>query len=466
MPEQSPIHGVGCSGFQQTRLWTRREVLRAGTLSVFGLGLADLVANNVSAVDRSPTGLSFGKAKSCILLFMWGGPSQLDTWDPKPNAPAEVRGEFASIATGVPGVRISEHFPRLAQHIDKYAIIRSMTHDDPAHLSSVHHILTGRHAPKVKSDADPPSRKDTPHVGSVLAYLRPNQQTLSSFVTLPWLVSHPAAPGGMAPGQNAGWLGQAFDPFVVAGDPNSPKFGVPGLSLTPEVNKERFETRKRLLTQLDDWHQGASNYSTFQEKALALVSSAGAERAFDLNQEPAQVRDRYGRHIHGQSLLLARRLIEAGVRLVQVNWHQDGQNFWDTHGNNFKRLKRDLMPPADQGFAALLDDLAQRGMLDETLVVWVGEFGRNPVITRNNAGREHHSWCYSAVLAGGGVRGGQVYGKSDAIAARPADKPVSPADLTATVYHALGVDPGMIVEDREARQVRLTEGSPVLPLFG
>jgi arylsulfatase A-like enzyme len=177
------------------------------------------------------------------------------------------------------------------------------------------------------------------------------------------------------------------------------------------------------------------------------------------------VRERYGRNIHGQCLLLARRLIEAGVRLVEVNWHQDHRAFWDTHGDNFRRLKRDLMPPADQGFSALLDDLAQRGLLNETLVIWVGEFGRKPVITRNNAGREHHPWCYSAVLAGGGIRGGQLYGKSDRIAARPAENPVSPADLTATVYHALGIAPEMHLEDREGRMIRLTEGSPVLSLF-
>jgi hypothetical protein len=439
-------------------------MLRAGGVSVFGLGLADLLA--AGAVGSSGGGpLSFGRAKACIVLFMWGGPSQIDTWDPKPNAPAEVRGEFQPIATCVPGIHIGEHFPRLAQQADKYAIIRSMTHDDPAHLSSVHHVLTGRHAPKVKSDADPPSRRDAPHVGSVLAYLRPTTQALPPFVTMPWIVSHPAAPGGNAPGQNAGWLGQAYDPFVVTADPNSATFRVPGLGRSPEVSLLRLEGRTHLLAQLDDLKAGAGSYSSFQQRALALVSSATTRQAFALEREPAAVRERYGRNIHGQCLLLARRLIEAGVRLVEVNWHQDHRTFWDTHGDNFRRLKRDLMPPADQGFSALLDDLAQRGLLNETLVIWVGEFGRKPLITRNNAGREHHPWCYSAVFAGGGIRGGQVYGKSDRIAARPAENPVSPADLTATVYHALGIAPEMHLEDREGRMIRLTEGSPVLSLF-
>ncbi|HZU36865.1 MAG TPA: DUF1501 domain-containing protein, partial [Gemmataceae bacterium] len=288
-----------------------------------------------------------------------------------------------------------------------------------------------------------------------------------SFVTMPWLVSHPAAPGGVAPGQNAGWLGQAYDPFLVTAAPNNASLiHVPGLSSEPDVSRMRLEGRTRLLAQLDQMQAAGGHYSTFQRRALALVSSASTRRAFALERETAAVRDRYGRNVHGQCLLLARRLIEAGVRLVEVNWQQDHRFFWDTHGDNFNRLKRDLMPPADQGFAALLDDLAERGLLDETLVVWVGEFGRKPVITRNNAGREHHPWCYSAVLAGGGIRGGQVYGKSDRLAAYPAENPISPADLTATIYHALGIKSDMSWPDREGRIVQLTEGSPVLPLFG
>jgi hypothetical protein len=453
-----------CPDLLHARPITRRDLLRVGGASVLGLGLADLLAATARAKGSGPA--SFGKAKACIVLFMWGGPSQLDTWDPKPDAPAEVRGEFRPIATSVPGIQISEHFPRLARQAHRYAIVRSMTHDDPAHLSSVHHILTGRHAPKVKSDADPPSRKDSPHVGSVLAYLRPTKLAIPPFVTMPWLVSHPAAPGGIAPGQNAGWLGQAFDPFVVTADPNRANmFGVPGLKRASDISKSRLDGRTRLLAELDDLRTSAGNYSVFQQRALALVGSARTRQAFALDREPASVRDRYGRGIHGQCLLLARRLIEAGARLVEVNWHQDHHTFWDTHGDNFNRLKRDLMPPADQGFAALLDDLAQRGMLDETLIVWVGEFGRHPVITRNNAGREHHPWCYSAVLAGGGLRGGQVYGKSDRTTAFPAENPVSPSDLTATIYHALGIKPEMCLQNREGRLVQLTEGSPVLPLF-
>ena len=396
---------------------------------------------------------------------MWGGPSQLDTWDLKPEAPGEVRGEFKPIATNVPGIHISEHFPLLAPLADHYAIIRSMTHDDPAHLSSVHHILTGRHAPKVKSDAEPPSRKDSPHVGSVLAYLHPTKRVLPPFITLPWIVSHPAAPGGVAPGQNAGWLGQMYDPFVISGDPNSARFQIAGLRGPADVSLPRLAGRRSLLAQLDGHEAGAADYSRCRQRAFDLVTSPSTQQAFALDREAPAVRDRYGRHIHGQCLLLARRLIEAGARLVEVNWHQDHQTFWDTHVNNFKRLKNQLMPPADQGFSALLEDLAQRGMLGETLIVWVGEFGRNPTISRGNAGREHHPWCYSAVLAGGGIRGGQVYGRSDRLAAYPAENPVTPADLTATIYSALGVTSDVTLQDRQGRPVGLTEGSPVLSLF-
>jgi Protein of unknown function (DUF1501) len=399
-------------------------------------------------------------------MFMWGGPSQLDTWDPKPDAPGEIRGDFKPIRTRVPGVYISEHFPRLANLADRYAIIRSMTHGDPAHLSSVHHILTGRYAPKVNSDADPPSRKDSPHLGSVLAYLHPSRRVIPPFITMPWIVSHPAAPGGMAPGQNAGWLGQVYDPFVISGDPGAAAFQMPGLRPSADVSLPRLEDRKTLLAQLDDLKGTAVNCTQLQLQALDLLGSVGLQRAFALEQEPAAVRDRYGRHIHGQCLLMARRLIEAGARLVEVNWHQDHQAFWDTHGNNFNRLKNQLMPPADQGFAALLEDLEQRGLLDDTLLVWVGEFGRAPRITRSSAGREHHPECYSAVVAGGGIRGGQIHGRSDRLAAYPAEEPVSPADLTATIYHALGVAPNLTLRNREGRPVALTEGSPVLPLFG
>jgi hypothetical protein len=292
--------------------------------------------------------------------------------------------------------------------------------------------------------------------------LRPNRGSLPPFVTLPWIVSHPAAPGGVAPGQNGGWMAPGHDPFVVAGDPNATDFQVAGLWGSAELTTERLRGRQDLLQRLET----NGDPTGLQQKAFDLLGAPAARQAFDLRREPPRVRDRYGRNIHGQCVLLARRLIEAGVRLVCVNWHQDGHNFWDTHGNNFMRLKRDLMPPTDWAFSALLDDLSARGLLEETLVVWVGEFGRTPRVTPGNAGREHWPHCYSAVLAGGGVRGGQVVGSSDRHGAYPTAQPVTPADLTATVYQALGVEAETMVKDREGRPIRLTEGTPLRSIFG
>ena len=288
---------------------------------------------------------------------------------------------------------------------------------------------------------------------------------MPSFVTTPWIVSHPAAPGGVAPGQNGGWLGPGYDPFVVSGDPNSPSFSVAGLNASADATFARLHSRETLWRELDAQAGWEESLSPLQQKAFDLLGSPAAQCAFRLDDEAPATRDRYGRHIHGQCLLLARRLIEAGVRLVCVNWHQDGHNFWDTHGDNFGSLKHRLMPPADRGFSALIEDLAQRGLLDETLLVWVGEFGRRPQITRGNAGREHWPGCYSAVLAGGGIAGGRIFGKSDRHAGSPSENPVTPSDLTATMYHSLGVAPDQTMRDREGRPIRLTEGSAITSLF-
>ena len=443
---------TGCESFRHGVLPSRRDIVRAGAFGLLG-GLATPVAANQK---QSP--------KSVILLFMWGGPSHLDTWDPKPDAAPEVRGAFQAVQTNVPGLRISEHFPRLATRADKYAVIRSMTHTDPAHLSPTHHLFTGRIAAKPNSDADGPSRADSPCIGSVVEKVAPAAGSVPTAVTIPWIVSHPAAPGGVAPGQNGGWLGAGFDPFVVTGDPNSSEFRVSGLTGPADVSTNRLAGRADLLRNLESAGKLNDGLGGLRSKAFDLLSSPAVATAFDLSRETVAVRERYGRHTHGQSCLLARRLVEAGSRFVAVNWHNDGQNFWDTHGNNFPALKDRLMPPADQGFAALLDDLDARGRLRDTLVVWVGEFGRTPRV--ENAGRQHWPRCYSAVLAGGGIRGGVVYGSSDKIGAYPAENPVSPADLTATIYHTLGIDPGMTLADRLGRTQTLTEGQPIRGVMG
>jgi hypothetical protein len=437
--------------------FTRREMLRAGSLAPLGFGLTEILQPRANAAPTK------GRAKSVILLFMWGGPSHLDTWDPKPDAPPEIRGEFGSIATAVPGLRISEHFPRLATRAKDYAVVRSMTHTDPAHLSPVHHLMTGRIAPKPNSDADGASRHDAPCLGAVVQKMLPSADAIPPAVTLPWAVAHPAAPGGTAPGQNGGWLGNGSDPFLITGNPNLPNFAVAGLRAPGDVSTERLKGRAELSRLLDRTGGPSGGYTEVQNKALDLLLSPAVSTAFDLSRESAVTRDRYGRHSHGQSCLLARRLIEAGTRLVAVNWPDDGQNFWDTHGNNFPGLKNRLMPPADVAFAALLDDLTARGLLDETLVIWVGEFGRTPRV--ENGGRQHWPRCYSAVLAGGGIRGGTIFGSSDKSGSLPASHPVSPADLTATVYHALGIDPQTEIADPAGRPWKIAEGTPLRQLF-
>ena len=463
--------GRGCEGFRRSGP-TRRDALWAGALAMTGLGLPALDSGRARAsASKAATPPGFGRARSCILIFQWGGPSQLDTWDPKPDAPEDVRGPFKAIPTATPGLFLSEHFPELAKRTNKLAVVRSMSHDDPAHLSTAHRVLTGHLAPKVNSDADGPSANDWPHLGAIVAKLRPTSGALPTAVTMPWTVAHPAAPGGRAPGQNAGWLGKAFDPFRVEGDPNAADFRVPGLGLPDGVTPDRFAARRAVLGELGRAGETApdgrasGSWDKLQARALDALASAEARGAFQVDREDPRTRDRYGRHIHGQCLLMARRLVEAGVGLVTVNWHDDHQNFWDTHSDNFNHLKNRLMPPADQGFAALLDDLEARGLLGETLVVWVGEFGRTPRINRAAAGREHWPRCYSAALAGAGVAGGLVHGASDRWAASPARDPVSPDDLGATILHALGVDPSTELVDPLGRPLRVNNGNPVLPLF-
>ena len=472
------LRDAACAEFRSLHA-TRRAVVQAGAATLLGLGLPGLFAArataNAATDNRQLPG--FGKAKRCIFLFMWGGPSQLDTFDLKPTAPDNIRGPFKPISTKVPGLQISEHFKELAGVMDKVAVIRSLTHNDPAHLSSGHTTVTGQLAPVVRSDATPPSSRDTPHIGSVLAKLREetgkptdDKSALPPFVMLPWKVFHPAAPGGQAPGQHGGWLGPAYDPLLAVGDPNKPTWQLPALQLQNGVPAERLQNRFQLLQQIDAQRQAFDELprpaamTAHQAKALDLLASPKIREAFDLKQESRETRERYGRNIHGQSILLGRRLLEHGVPIVNVNWHDDGKNFWDTHGNNFNRLKDDLIPPADRALTALLTDLAERGLLEDTLVAWVGEFGRKPEIS-NGTGREHWPYCYSGLFAGAGISGGAIYGSSDRHAAYPATNPVSPHDYAATMLHALGIPANAVLHDRDRRPHQIYAGGPLTELF-
>ena len=384
-------------------------------------------------------------------------------FDPKPDAPPEIRGEFKPIATKVPGIRICEHLPQLAARADKYALVRSLSHRENNHLMATHHVLTGHQQPGGFFDKVA-SRDDWPSYASARDYLLPRRGGVPTGVNLPtFLMEGPL----VWPGQHAGFLGPKHDPWQVTRDPNAADFRVDSLRLAPGLEVNRLRDRNDLLDQVNQQQQlfgdiaACRRLSDQQQLALSVLTSGKIAGAFELDREPLSVRERYGRHPFGQSLLLARRLIEAGVGVVQANMGRV-QN-WDTHGDNFGRLKKTMLPPLDQGVAALLDDLQTRGLLEETLVLMLGEFGRTPKVT--GTGRDHWAPCFFGLFAGAGVRGGQVIGKSDKIGAYPTTTPFSPDDLGATVYQVLGVDPGCEVHDRQSRPVQLNRGKVMEVLF-
>lgn len=457
----------------------RRELLRVGGLSLFGMSAAQLLAGQQLAASPANTVTrgSFGKARACILLFMWGGPAQQETWDMKPSAPEEIRGEFHPISTNTPGIQICEHFPQLAQRTDRLAIIRSMTHNNADHTSATHYLLTGEPPPQTTE-----VRSQWPHLGSVLARLGRGRGSLPPFISMrPKLENDVPRFVEQSQGQFAGWLGPRYDPFTFDQNPNSADYRIGDFTLQPELSVRRLSERRDLLRQLDLlFAEQADHFASLDDnhqRAFELLTSASEQRgAFQLDEEPLEVRQRYGLNPHGQSVLQARRLVERGVPLVTVFWPNDGIKnvsvYWDTHSRNFIDLKERLMPVADQAFSALLDDLQERGLLDETLVVWTGEFGRTPRVGQRSSdagagrdGRDHWANCFSSVLAGGGIRGGQVYGKSDRHAAYPEADPVSPRDLVATLYHLLGVGEDQIVPDVQGRPQFVRPGQAIPQLF-
>jgi hypothetical protein len=455
-----------CQGIQ------RRDFLRLGALGSFGLSLPDLLrANDASAAGAN----RFGQAKRCILLYLTGGPPQLDTWDLKPSAPVEYRGELKPIATCVPGMQISELLPRVARQADKCCIVRSVTHGDNIHTSAGYTMLTGAPHPAANgaSAADiRPGAQDHPHIGSLLSKVRPPRDGVPVFAALPEVIKDAGV--NTYPGLDGGFLGKQFAPFRVEAEGDKSRFQVPEVALPRDMTAERLQDRRTLLDRLDRRLATMEAQPTMQDldalyrKAFSLIRSAKVREAFALDREPDRLRDEYGRHLFGQGCLLARRLIEAGVGLVSVYWHYEGPDdspVWDTHQNNFVHLRQRLMPPTDAALAALLHDLHERGLLDETLVICLGEFGRTPKVNKN-AGRDHWGALQSVVLAGGGVKGGSVYGVSDKIGGRPADLPVTPADLTATLMHLLGIPAELEVQDRTNRPLRACDGKPVWGVLG
>jgi hypothetical protein len=439
---------------------TRREALRVGGLGFTGLALGDLFRTRAYAVPAAKG--TFGRAKSCIVVFNYGGPSHIDLWDLKPDAPKEIRGEFKPIQTNVSGVSIGEHLPRLAKLADKYAVVRSVTHNDNDHAIGAYLALTGYSHPKHETlGIEPPATpQDMPALGSVVAKLRPATRPVFSYVSLGDL-RHFGNNDSL--GATAGCLGASYEPFTLPFETRTNRVVDlrPVTSVMADTKGADLPGRRSLLERMNRAApslQAAAEPRALDDasrRAYELLATSATRDAFDLSREPQKVRDAYGADPFARNCLLARRLVEAGVPLTTV--FSIGNREWDTHGNNFNELKNTLAPQMDRGFSALLCDLDSRGLLDETLVVWMGDMGRTPKVNKD-AGRDHWSFCYSVVLAGAGVRGGQVYGSSDKAAAYPSTNPVSPADLAATIFHLLGIDPRGEMTDQQSRPIVVSRG--------
>ncbi|MCI0741540.1 MAG: DUF1501 domain-containing protein [Gemmataceae bacterium] len=470
------MFGIGNRPTRVCEGWTRREFLRVGGLALGGLTLSDLQKAQAQP-PRLPSPLGGERssrpgrprARHCILLYMWGGPAHQETFDLKPHAPEGIRSQFHPIATRVPGIQICEHLPRLAQYTDRFAIVRSVTHNGVNHATSAYHMLTG-HVHFRPGPGSVPTPDDFPQIGAAVGRFGRQPEDMPASVSLPSILVE--GDGRIVAGQGPGVLGPRHTPFMVLGDPTREDFSVDTLRLPDDLNADRLRHRADLRSALLQRSRLASPETIAldesYERVYRLLESPRAQRALNLTNEPARSRDRYGRHHFGQSCLLARRLVEADVSLVTVYWNTGAAGAagnWDTHDDESNRLKSVLLPPFERAYTALLDDLDSRGQLDETLVVWMGEFGRTPRINRN-AGRDHWGFCQSVLLAGGGIRGGQVYGSSDAHAAYAAERPVSPDDLAATVFSALGIPLDLEMHDNLGRPMPLCTGRAVDALFG
>ena len=450
---------------RSSSLFARRALLRAGALGAAGLALPRLLQRQYAHAAEGRAA-----ADACILLFLWGAPSQFETFDPKPDAPDGIRGEFGVRRTQLPGVLFGEHIPLLAARNDRFSVIRTCAQSSTHHQSAAYEALTG-YPPSRDAVALTATPGDHPNLGAVVAKFAPGRSALPRFVQLPQLASDV---GNLTPGQFAGFLGRAYDPLAVVKDPCAADFNVAELSLPADMTAARLDDRAALLRLVDrqtkalEQSAEARGLSTFQERAVRLLTSPAVRQAFDLGREPAALRLRYGANTLGQSCLLARRLVEAGVKLVTVCSGFNGktpQDAWDTHTDNFRKLKNQLLPPLDRGLSALLDDLSQRGLSERTLLVVMGEFGRTPRINKA-AGRDHWHHCYSILLSGGGVRPGVVLGRSDRNGAYPVQGRVcTPADLCATMYHALGINLDQEMTDLGGRPLPLTRGTPIREMF-
>jgi hypothetical protein len=455
----------------------RREVLQVGFLGAFGLSLEAMFSPSQALAGTEKRGRSFGAAKNVILIWMPGGPPQMHFWDPKPDSPSQCRGSAQPLKTTAAGMEIGARLPLIASQGKHLSLIRSITlnSEDQNHIQADQMLLAGINQlpPNFQIFA---SRNEWPSMGSAISYCKANTGGMPTAIHVPYRVRFT---NQAVAGESAGWLGSPYDPWLTQGDPSLPNYTVPDLQTLPGFTVDRLDQRQKLLGHIDDYRRdleadlSAKQLDDSQKRAFALVSSSDVVRAFDLKAESQGLRDRYGRHIWGQSMLLARRLIQHGVKYVQVNLG-DHVNYWDYH-NKEDELMDKHCPPYDRAFSALLEDLQQQGMLDETLVVCLSEMGRNPVLGKLPPGvpasqaapdgRNHWHWCWTGVMAGGGTRGGVVVGESDEVAGYVKSEPHFPADVSATVFHCMGIDPHTEVRDNLNRPLPLSEGNPIDKLF-
>lgn len=452
---------------------SRREWLRVGGLNALGLSLPSLLASRTSASVGDADHPTFGRAKNVIYLYLAGGPPQHETFDPKPGAPADIRGEFQPIHTNVPGIDFCELLPRTARHADKLAICRSMATDDNVHSTSGYWVLTGFKYTGSNARAIQPT--DWPHIGSVVQRLKPVDSGPFGFVWLPEPMV--ANPGVRISGQTAGFIGRRWDPQSFTCDPQNSNFAIREFQLPGDLPPLRLTSRATLLNQVNRHFQDIEKTSRVREverlnaEAMGVLTTGRARKAFAIEEEPASVRDRYGWGKWGQSVLMARRLIESGVRFVHVQWPREPGDLsssapvWDTHANNNSRVKSNLCPQFDVGFSALIEDLESRGLLDETLVVAAGEFGRTPKFN-TQGGRDHWGNVFSVALAGAGISGGQVFGASDDHGAYPFEDRTPPQDLAATIFHLLGIGHNATMLHPNGRPIHICDGKPMYKLLG
>ncbi|MCE9608554.1 MAG: DUF1501 domain-containing protein [Planctomycetia bacterium] len=443
-------------------------MIQLGGLGYCGLNLPELLRSETES-SLSPGGIR-AKADACILIYLNGGPSHIDMWDMKPDAPEGIRGEFKPIATSVPGVNVCEHLPKLATRMQHFSLVRSLHHTvNNSHAAAVYTSITGHD----RGDATillGGSERDYPTPGSVLGMLRPPERLVVANVVLPYQTKE-GAKGPPQPGFWGGLLGRGHDPLFILNDPNAAGFGVPELTPTEDISLDRMAARRALLTSIgarlpSEVRAGPEAVDAFRSRALDLLTSQAARHAIDLQSEKPAVRDAYGRNIYGQSVLLARRLVEAGTRMVTISWAPDANATWDTHGSNFRKLRETLLPQFDSACSTLVDELVERGMWDRTIVAVLGDFGRTPRVNNKDGGRDHWNYCYTVMLGGGGFRGGFVYGASDKTGAFPARDALGPGDITASMYQLLGLSPDRLLHDPHGRPHRLVAaGNPIPQLF-